>query len=68
MRKIFFWLIPVICILISNRIFAQTAQISEKLIPLLTYPFSDPNPVPMSGSIYPYFRIDGFSDKGVMQD
>lgn len=68
MRKIFFWLISVIYILISNSIFAQTAQISEKHVALLTYPFSDPNPIPMPRTIYPYFRIDGFSDKGVMKD
>lgn len=26
-----------------------------------TYPFSDPNPIPVVGRIYPYFRFDGFS-------
>lgn len=29
----------------------------------LTYPFSDPNPVPAFGKIYPYYRYDGFTDK-----
>ncbi len=27
-----------------------------------TYPFSDPNPIPAVGRIYPYFRFDGFTD------
>jgi tetratricopeptide (TPR) repeat protein len=26
-----------------------------------TYPFSDPNPIPVVGRIYPYFRFDGFT-------
>lgn len=29
-----------------------------------TYPFSDPDPIPRMGNIYPYFRFDGYSDKG----
>ena len=45
-------------------IIAQESSISEKQISLLTYPFSDPNPVPELGKIYPYFQYDGFSDKG----
>ncbi len=28
-----------------------------------TYPFSDPNPIPVVGRIYPYFRFDGFTDR-----
>lgn len=68
MKKIFIGVILVICSLGSNFIFGQTAQISEKQIQLLTYPFSDPNPVPMNWNIYPYYRIDGYSDKGVTQN
>ncbi len=30
-----------------------------------TYPFSDPNPIPTMGKIYPYYRYDGFTDKPV---
>ena len=30
-----------------------------------TYPFSDPNPIPVVGRIYPYFRFDGFAAKSV---
>ena len=32
-----------------------------------TYPFSDPNPIPVVGRIYPYFRFDGFTDTPVQQ-
>jgi hypothetical protein len=35
----------------------------------LTYPFSDPNPIPEPSSlIYPYFRYDGYTDKPVQQE
>lgn len=34
----------------------------------LTYPFSDPDPIPTDTKIYPYFRFDGFTDKGVAKD
>jgi hypothetical protein len=27
-----------------------------------TYPFSDPNPIPLVKKIYPYYRYDGFTD------
>lgn len=30
-----------------------------------TYPYSDPNPVPVPGRIYPYFRFDGYTDTPV---
>ena len=47
---------------------AQQATFSEKLVPVKTYAFSDPNPVPEFGKIYPYFRFDGYADKGVVRD
>lgn len=33
-----------------------------------TYPFSDPDPIPMPGKIYPYFRFEGYSAKGEMHN
>jgi len=33
-----------------------------------TYPFSDPNRVANIGRIYPYFRFDGYSSKGVNKE
>lgn len=40
---------------------AQEAIISEEYIPFTTYSFNDPDPVARPGSIFPYFRFDGFS-------
>jgi tetratricopeptide (TPR) repeat protein len=44
---------------------AQKATISEELRELVTYPFSDPNPLPIltekSFKIYPYHSFDGYS-------
>ena len=55
-------------LLLGININAQNALISEKKVPLKTYPFSDPNPIPLFGKIYPYFRFDGFSVNGSMQE
>ncbi len=68
MKRIYFWLIVLICVAVSNQLFAQNAQISEKQIPLKTYSFSDPDPIPALGKFYPYFRFDGFTDQGVTQN
>jgi len=68
MKKLCVWLINVILVTNSVFLFAQPAQISEKQIPLVTYSFSDPDPVPQIGKIYPYSRFEGYSDKGVMHD
>ena len=38
------------------------ASMREYQAELITYPFSDPNPIPSMGRIYPYFRFDGFTD------
>ncbi|MDQ8155124.1 MAG: DUF5107 domain-containing protein [Gemmatimonadota bacterium] len=37
------------------------ARIRETTLTFPTYPFDDPNPIPVVGRIYPYFRFDGFS-------
>jgi tetratricopeptide (TPR) repeat protein len=38
------------------------ATVREYQAEFTTYPFSDPNPIPVMGRIYPYFRFDGFTD------
>jgi len=38
------------------------ATVHEYQAELTTYPFSDPNPIPVMGRIYPYYRFDGFTD------
>ncbi|MCK4823642.1 DUF5107 domain-containing protein, partial [bacterium] len=41
--------------------FAQIASVKEYETESPTYSFSDPDPVPNIGRIYPYFRFDGYS-------
>ena len=55
-------------LLISNLLQAQKASIQETTQSLKTYPFSDPDPVPNPGRIYPYFRFDGYTDAPKMQN
>ncbi|MCG2462285.1 DUF5107 domain-containing protein [Flavobacteriaceae bacterium F89] len=46
----------------------QNAKITETIKKYVTYPFSDPNPIPSEAKIYPYFRFDGFTDKGAVKE
>lgn len=39
------------------------SQIREYKSEYVTYPYSDANPVPVFGKIYPYFRYEGFTTK-----
>ena len=68
MKRSILCLLLGVYILSSVDIFAQTAKISVKQIQLLTYPFSDPNPIPDFGKIYPYSRFEGYSAKGQMHN
>ncbi|MEO5893108.1 MAG: DUF5107 domain-containing protein [Ferruginibacter sp.] len=53
---------------------AQQASVTETNETMKTYPFSDPNPVPVLGinkkvaPFYPYFVFDGYTDKATRQD
>jgi len=47
--------------------YPQKATVREELMEMPTYPFSDPDPVPNIGRIYPYFDFSGFTDKPLMQ-
>ena len=64
MKKVISWLTAIFLVLNLNSSYGQKAQISEKQIPLVTYPFSDPDPIPNPGKFYPYPRFEGYSDKG----
>jgi tetratricopeptide (TPR) repeat protein len=61
-------------LLLNFNLFAQDATIKEETRSILTYPFSDPNPVPvmalnsMVRPFYPYFIFDGYTDKGEWKD
>ena len=57
-----------ICLLFFPELKAQNAsQIRETEEEYITYPYSDPNPIPVFGKIYPYFRFDGFTNQSVRQ-
>ena len=46
----------------------QTATVKEYQQTFATYPYSDPSPIPLLTSVYPYFRYDGFTNKSVQKD
>lgn len=43
----------------------SAATVREYSQVFTTYPYSDPNPVPVPGRIYPYYRFDGYTDTPV---
>lgn len=62
-----------ILLLIPASGYTQQISIIESAQSMKTYPFSDPNPLPAmaiskkSAPFYPYFMIDGYTDKGADQ-
>ncbi len=49
----------------------QQAVIEEETRTITTYPFSDPDPVPIfvrNPAIYPYFAFNGYSHEGIPQE
>src|SRR5665647_3383481 len=55
-------------ILFSFMVWAQhSSTIKEYKKTFTTYPFSEPDPVPILANIYPYFRFDGFTDKPIQK-
>ena len=44
------------------------ATITESVQKFTTYPYSDPNPVPLPPPVYPYYRWDGFTDVPVEKE
>lgn len=63
-KKFILWAIS---LWIAQSAFSQKATYTETEMSLMTYPFSEPNPVPEIGYIYPYFRFNGYAAKGEMQ-
>ncbi len=50
---------------------SQVASIREEKRTIRTYPFSDPDPLPIlskDARLYPYFAFDGFTDEGRDQE
>ena len=52
----------------SGILCAQKAKVVERNILLNTYPSSDTDPIPRFEKIFPYYRFDGYSEKGIMQN
>src|SRR6201991_2109460 len=46
----------------------QPAKIREYKKVFKTYPFSDPDPIPEIGKIYPYYRFDGYTNKPINKE
>ena len=44
------------------------AKVKEYKKVFKTYPFSDPDPIPEVGRIYPYYRFDGYTNKPVNKE
>jgi tetratricopeptide (TPR) repeat protein len=66
MKRLCLWL--VVPLLFSARAYSQRASVSETRMIMPTYMFSDPDPVPRPGKIYPYFRFEGYSAKSELRD
>ncbi len=47
---------------------SQQVILKETTKNMKTYSFSDPDPVPKIGRVYPYYRFDGYTDEGQMQN
>ena len=61
----------VIFLLLPQILMSQKATVTQEFRELVTYPFSDPNPIPLltekNRRIYPYYSFDGYSLKGLKQ-
>lgn len=72
MRPIIFSLSSLLLFLLSNAVLiAQNTTITTEKTILKTYPFGDPNPVPIllsNPKIYPYFTYEGYAFEGQPQD
>ena len=49
-------------------LWAQKATITEKMVSMKTYMFSDPSPVPEINKSYPYNRFDGFTNQAITKE
>jgi predicted Zn-dependent protease len=73
-NRAFFLLLPVLFLIsYSCGLKGPRATIAEEKKIITTYPFGDPDPVPIlarsrNAAIYPYFRFDGFSNAGRDQE
>lgn len=50
-----------LCLLPAGQTLRAQTEARETQETLTTYPFGDPNPIPVFGKIYPYYRFDGLT-------
>ncbi|MGK2862735.1 MAG: DUF5107 domain-containing protein [Chitinophagaceae bacterium] len=67
MKKVVIIIMWSLCLVSVSR-GQKDATVKEFNKVFTTYPFSDPNPIPMVEKIYPYFRYDGFSNKSIQKE
>jgi hypothetical protein len=53
---------------IEKSLAQSSAIIKEYKKSFVTYPFSDPDPIPSQTAIYPYFRFDGFTNTSISKE
>ncbi|WP_215224252.1 DUF5107 domain-containing protein [Echinicola shivajiensis] len=62
-----YWLVFILTLSV-NLVYGQSNVSSKEYYKdYLTYSFSDPDPIPAQVKLYPYFRFDGFTDNGKVQ-
>jgi len=57
-----------ILLLGHGSLWAQKATITEKMVSMKTYMFSDPSPVAQINKSYPYCRFDGFTNHATLKE
>ncbi len=66
-RSLIRFLVGAFILVTASPVCAQKATISEQYIDFKTYMFSDPDPVPTPGRIYPYFYFNGYTNSPVLK-
>jgi hypothetical protein len=65
--------IPLICLTALSAVTAGASALHKNAVAkeydqvFTTYPYTDPDPVPVMSRFYPYFRYDGFTDKPIQK-
>ena len=56
-----------ISLLLAGAAFGQNARIWEEKRVLKTYPYTHLNPVPNIGPVYPYYRLEGYTNQAILK-
>jgi tetratricopeptide (TPR) repeat protein len=67
-RRLALFLLLALVTSLPSRAAADGATVREYRKAFRTYPYSDPDPIPNAGRIYPYFRFDGFTERPVERE